>query len=617
MKKKFFALLIAVCILISSGFMPARAVSSLVLAACDINGDGRVASSDARIILRRAARVEYYEMTQAAIDAGIRVFGDMNGSGGVTSADARLLLKFSSRMVDESIFIFSFRETALSTTEQPSTGLSPVVTDTAPYPVNPAVPAATVSEGVNISHHNGYIDWEKMKERVDWVILRCGYGGDFAEQDDLRWEYNASRCEELGIPYGVYLYSYADSTEKAASEAEHALRLLKGRNPQLPVYYDIEEEEIARRVSKTRLLEIAKVFCEKITAAGFEFGVYANLNWWNDYLTDPWFNGHSRWMAEYRDDYVNDGRFDVWQYTVAGKIEGIDGEFSLNRAYRSFDLQLRPTRPEPGTVPGEEITVPGEVTVPGKEPIIPDEELTELVDDPPGGNGSSSSAVILSEGVDISHHNGFIDWEIMKDRVDWVILRCGYGSDYTYQDDLRWEYNASRCDELGIPYGVYLYSYADSTEKAASEAQHALRLLKGHHPQLPVYYDLEEDEIARRVPKTLFLEMSKIFCEQITAAGFEFGVYANLNWWNHYLTDPWYDGYSRWMAVYRDVFFYDGEYDIWQYTSTGKIEGFDGIFDLNHAYRPFDLQSRPRPTEPATAPIEPATVPAEPTTKRN
>ena len=100
-------------------------------------------------------------------------------------------------------------------------------------------------------------------------------------------------------------------------------------------------------------------------------------------------------------------------------------------------------------------------------------------------------------GIDVSYHQGKIDWQRVKDSgVEFAILRCGIGSEYdgvgeNKQDDAYWKYNASECERLGIPYGVYLYSYATNAEMAASEARHTLNLLTGHHPQLPVFLDLE------------------------------------------------------------------------------------------------------------------------------
>ena len=97
------------------------------------------------------------------------------------------------------------------------------------------------------------INWEKVKNtgKVDFAIIRCGYGmNEWNEttqtwtQDDPQWEYNTSECERLNIPYGVYLYSYADTTEKAKSEAEHVIRMLEGKNLSYPIYYDMEDKSV-------------------------------------------------------------------------------------------------------------------------------------------------------------------------------------------------------------------------------------------------------------------------------------------------------------------------------------------------------------------------------------
>ena len=199
---------------------------------------------------------------------------------------------------------------------------------------------------------------------------------------------------------------------------------------------------------------------------------------------------------------------------------------------------------------------------------------------------------ILSNGIDVSKHNGLIDWSKMKGKTDFAVIRIGYGSDYRNQDDSQYRHNIAGCEQIGIPYGVYLYSYADTVGKAESEAEHAIRLLKGYHPAMPLYYDLEENSVAR-LGKAKILAMAKAFCRKVEAAGYTFGVYANTNWWNNYLTDGWYNGYSRWVAQYNSVCTYKGDYDLWQYTSKGRIEGFSGVFDMNHCYRKFGAEKKP------------------------
>lgn len=186
--------------------------------------------------------------------------------------------------------------------------------------------------GVDVSEHQGQIDWGKVKaDGIDYAILRCGYGDDFSYQDDKQWQRNVSECERLGIPYGVYLYSYATDVNMAQSEANHTLRLLRGHNLAYPVYLDMEDES-TRGVDKATLGKIAKIFCDTLSGAGYKVGIYANLDWWTTKLTDPVFNNPdwSKWVAQYNAtcDYIGD--LDMWQYTSGGRVNGINGNADMD-----------------------------------------------------------------------------------------------------------------------------------------------------------------------------------------------------------------------------------------------------------------------------------------------
>ena len=119
----------------------------------------------------------------------------------------------------------------------------------------------------------------------------------------------------------------------------------------------------------------------------------------------------------------------------------------------------------------------------------------------------SAGERITGAGIDVSQYQGVIDWDTTAQYIDFAIIRCGRGSDLTAQDDTKWAVNTAACERLGIPYGVYLYSLAQTDEEARSEAAHALRLLDGKHPQLPVYLDLEDSGI--RVLKMPSAELSR------------------------------------------------------------------------------------------------------------
>ena len=194
------------------------------------------------------------------------------------------------------------------------------------------IPNAT-RKGVDVSVHNGTINWEKVKaDGIDFAILRCGYGQDIKSQDDKQWQRNVSECERLGIPYGVYLYSYATSpygdgstTNGASGEADHVLRLLEGHSPTYPVYYDLEEDTMARPLYVNVLANMATVFCDKIAAAGYTPGIYANTHWHNNYLTASVFDNWDRWVAQYNYRCEFAGTYQLWQCTSSGAVDGIAG----------------------------------------------------------------------------------------------------------------------------------------------------------------------------------------------------------------------------------------------------------------------------------------------------
>ena len=185
--------------------------------------------------------------------------------------------------------------------------------------------------------------------------------------------------------------------------------------------------------------------------------------------------------------------------------------------------------------------------------------------------------------IDVSYHNGTIDWEKVKAAgVDGAILRCGYGMDRSDQDDKQWARNLSECERLGIPKGVYLYSYADTEAKARSELAHILRLIKGHKFELPIFFDCEEPGTEKMAKKT-----AKIVCDGLKAAGYTPGIYASLSWWKSYLNGI--DDYCKWIAHYTSGFAdkYKKGYDGWQYTSDGVVNGISGRVDMNHWYADF------------------------------
>ena len=193
--------------------------------------------------------------------------------------------------------------------------------------------------GIDVSELQGKIDWEKVKnDCIEFAILRCGYGMDFSNQDDVEYERNANECERLGIPYGVYLMSYANTVEKARSEAKHVLRLIEGRKISLGVWHDIEDNGTSGAINKETLTNIINTFCNTIKNAGYKVGVYANLNWLENKIEKTIKDNYDIWVAQYYSKCEYEGKYIMWQHTSSGKVNGISTNVDMNILYKDLPV---------------------------------------------------------------------------------------------------------------------------------------------------------------------------------------------------------------------------------------------------------------------------------------
>ncbi len=201
-------------------------------------------------------------------------------------------------------------------------------------------------KGIDISKWQGDINWDKVENlvkagKLDFVIIRCGFGANLKKYDDSKWRRNANACRDRDIPFGVYLYSYADSVADARDEAKHALRLLEGYYPDYPVYYDLEDKTVAA-AGNANIRKMARVFCGMLTDNGYRAGIYANKNWWETKLNvrkGSKFDGYDKWMAYWTKSKsftkYNDSACSVWQCSSWGKVSGISGRVDINLQLKS------------------------------------------------------------------------------------------------------------------------------------------------------------------------------------------------------------------------------------------------------------------------------------------
>ena len=197
-------------------------------------------------------------------------------------------------------------------------------------------------KGIDISYANGAFDLQAAKRQgAEFVIIRMGYGGDYSDQDDDRYAENVRKCEQAGMPYGVYLYSYALNTAQAQSEAQHALRLLKqvGSSFKHGVWFDMEDADgyKARKgmPSKSVLVDICHTFCAAVSAAGYAVGVYASASWLKNQLAA--LTNWPKWVAHwgvsapgYTDGVV------LWQYACPPGDKASPTAYDWNRTVKDF-----------------------------------------------------------------------------------------------------------------------------------------------------------------------------------------------------------------------------------------------------------------------------------------
>lgn len=222
---------------------------------------------------------------------------------------------------------------------------------------------------------------------------------------------------------------------------------------------------------------------------------------------------------------------------------------------------------------------------------------------PDGANTIVSVSGTKEVGIDVSKWNGTIDWNKVKsDGITFAIIRCGYGSNYTSQDDETFLSNVRGAQAAGIKNGVYLYSYATKATGPApsgeSEGAHAVRLLKeaGLSPSdlaLPVFLDME-DASTVGVGNRQLAAIATAFCDVVKREGYEVGIYASQSWWSNYLTEPCFanNGWCKWVARWPGgsgiTSSGSSNTDIWQFSDCGSVSGIKGRVDMNFTYFGFN-----------------------------
>ena len=192
---------------------------------------------------------------------------------------------------------------------------------------------------IDVSTWQGNIDWSKVKaDGVKGAIIRAGFG-KVASQKDNKFERNYTNAKAVGMPIGAYWYSYATSVADAKKEAEVCLSILKGKQFEYPIYYDLEDASMTG-CGKSVLTQIATTFCEILENAGYFVGIYSNPNWLKNYLDYNTIKKYTLWLAHWG---VSEPSYEcgLWQYSSSGSVSGISGRVDMNRGYQDFTADIK------------------------------------------------------------------------------------------------------------------------------------------------------------------------------------------------------------------------------------------------------------------------------------
>lgn len=199
-------------------------------------------------------------------------------------------------------------------------------------------PSGIVAKGIDVSKHQGVINWEKVKAsgQVDFAILRAGFGKE-SSQIDVQFERNYSECKRLGIPCGAYWYSYAKTAAEAEQEAAVCLSALAGKQFEYPIAFDIEEKASLQNADA-----LCQAFCSALESAGYYVAIYTFKSALESCIGDNVKNRYDVFLSHVdvsKSSYT--GNYGLWQYSWKGSVSGIVGDVDLDYAYQDYPAIIK------------------------------------------------------------------------------------------------------------------------------------------------------------------------------------------------------------------------------------------------------------------------------------
>lgn len=172
--------------------------------------------------------------------------------------------------------------------------------------------------GIDVSYHNGAIDWTKVKnDGVKFAILRAGRTSLSSNKNmakDIKFEEYYEGAKAIGLPVGAYYYSRCATVEEGKKEGEFIVSLLKGKNFEYPIFLDVEDKEVLKSTSKKNLTDAIKACMEVVEKAGYYVAIYSGKYILRDNLIESELTNYDKWIAQYAKSCTYDKEHTMWQF---------------------------------------------------------------------------------------------------------------------------------------------------------------------------------------------------------------------------------------------------------------------------------------------------------------
>lgn len=201
---------------------------------------------------------------------------------------------------------------------------------------------------IDVSRSNGAIDFNKVKADGIWgVIIKAGvtgYGASHSMYKDDNFEKNYAAAKAAGLHVGAYYFSGAMTEDFAVKEAKYFLSIISGKQFDLPVYMDVEEEHSPTNMAglgRAKLTAVVKKWCQTVEDAGWYTGFYTAKSWCQSYLNMSDLSEFTLWLAHWTSQTDYTGAFGMWQYSDSGRVAGISGNVDMNYCYMDFPAIIK------------------------------------------------------------------------------------------------------------------------------------------------------------------------------------------------------------------------------------------------------------------------------------